>query len=198
MAADLHDGPLQIFIGFQMRLELIRKLMAKDMTAATDEIRQLKEICSNQVTEMRNFVRSMRPADEGMSLGASLSRLAELFQKDTGVEVNFSAGEIRDPAQNEISLELLQLVREALTNIHKHSGATRVAMTAARRDNRLEITIEDNGSGFPFAGNFSLDELDALRIGPVSIKRRIRTIRGDLSLDSEPGHGAKIEMRIPM
>ena len=89
-------------------------------------------------------------------------------------------------------------MREALTNIHKHSGATRVAMTAARRDNRLEITIEDNGSGFPFAGNCSLDELDALRIGPVSIKRRIRTIRGDLSLDSEPGHGAKIEMRIPM
>src|SRR5258706_4436757 len=51
IAADFHDGPLQSFISFQMRLEIIRKLLARDVEAASDELRQLQELCRNQVTE---------------------------------------------------------------------------------------------------------------------------------------------------
>ena len=90
IAADFHDGPLQSFISFQMRLEVIRKLLARDIEAGARELHQLQELCQSQVADLRSFVRSMRPADEGMGLAASLSRMAELFQRDTGIATTFS------------------------------------------------------------------------------------------------------------
>jgi len=198
IAADFHDGPMQSFISFQMRLEIVRKLLARDIEAGVEEVRQLQELCRSQVADLRSFVRSMRPVDEGMSLTASLSRMAELFQRDTGTTATFSSADIPDPGETEVSLEVLQIVRETLNNIQKHSGATRVAISAARQGPHLEIVVEDNGSGFPFAGVFTLDELELLRLGPVSVKRRVRMLGGELAIQSRPGGGAKLEIRVPV
>ena len=111
-----------------MRLEIVRKLLARDAEAAAEELRQLQDLCRNQLTELRSFVRSMRPVEEGISLSASLSRMVEQFQRDTGISATFSTAEFRDPDQTEVSLELLQIVRETLNNIHKHSGASQAAI----------------------------------------------------------------------
>lgn len=198
IAADFHDGPLQSFISFQMRLEVVRKLMGRDIDAAADELRQLQELCRNQVTELRSFVRSMRPVEEGVTLSASLSRMTEQFQRDTGIAATFASAEMIDPPQTEVSLELLQIVRETLNNIHKHSGASRVALTLGKTGQKLEVRAEDNGGGFPFSGVFSLEELELLRTGPVSIKRRVRMLGGEMMLDSRPGHGSSLEIRVPL
>lgn len=198
MAHDFHDGPLQSFISFQMRLEIIKKLMARDAAAAADELRQLQDLCRSQVGELRGFVRSMRPTDEGVSLNASLSRMLEQFQRETGISSTFMAGDFHDPAEVEISLELLQIVREALNNAHKHSGASRIAISIAKKDQRLEISAQDNGGGFPFSGSFNLEELELLRLGPVSIKRRVRMLGGEMQLESKPGQGASLQIRIPV
>ena len=67
-----------------------------------------------------------------------------------------------------------------------------------KREQRLEISAEDNGGGFPFSGSFSLEELELLRLGPVSIKRRVRMLGGELQLESKPGQGASLQIRIPV
>jgi len=198
IAHDFHDGPLQSFISFQMRLEIIKKLLARDVNAAAGELRQLQDLCRSQVSELRGFVRSMRPTDEGVSLSASLSRMVEQFQRETGISASFSASDFHDPAETEVSLELLQIVRETLNNIHKHSGASRLAISIGKREQRLEISAEDNGGGFPFSGSFNLEELELLRLGPVSIKRRVRMLGGEMQLDSKPGQGASLQIRIPV
>jgi two-component system NarL family sensor kinase len=198
IAADFHDGPLQSFISFQMRLEIIKKLMGRDPEAGLEELKQLQALCLSQVADLRSFVRSMRPVDEGMSLAASLNRMVEGFQRDTGIVATFAAGEFADPAATEVALEVLQIVRETLNNIQKHAGATRVAVSASRHNNRLDVVVEDNGGGFPFSGVFTLDELELLRQGPVSIKRRARMLNADLVVESRPAQGAKLEIRVPM
>ncbi|HVO99948.1 MAG TPA: sensor histidine kinase [Bryobacteraceae bacterium] len=198
MAHDFHDGPLQSFISFQMRLEIIKKLLTRDVDAATEELRQLQDLCKSQVSELRSFVRSMRPAEEGVTLSASLSRMVEQFQRDTGISATFTAGDFSDPGEVEVSLELLQIVRETLNNIHKHSGASRLAVSIDKRDQRIEISAEDNGGGFPFSGSFNLDELELLRLGPVSIKRRVRMLGGELLLESKPGQGSSLQIRVPV
>ena len=198
IAHDFHDGPLQSFISFQMRLEIIKKLLARDVDAAKEELRQLQDLGRTQVSELRGFVRSMRPTDEGVSLSASLSRMVEQFQRETGISSTFSATDFHDPAETEVSLELLQIIRETLNNIHKHSGASRLAISIGKREQRLEISAEDNGGGFPFSGSFNLDELELLRLGPVSIKRRVRMLGGEMQLDSKPGQGASLQIRIPV
>jgi len=196
IAADFHDGPLQSFISFQMRLEIIRKLLLRDQNAATEELVQLQDLCKSQVNELRSFVRSMRPVDVEGSLNATLRRVVEQFQKDSGIPASFVSAEFLEPAEPEVSLELLQIVREALYNVQKHSSATRVAVSIAKSDRALEIGIEDNGAGFPFSGKYTLDELELLRLGPMSIKRRVRTLGGDLLLDSKPGQGAGLKIRL--
>jgi signal transduction histidine kinase len=198
IAADFHDGPLQNFISFQMRLEILRKLLARDVETAAEELRQLQDLCRTQVAELRGFVRSMRPVDEGVSLRASLSRMVDQFQRDSGISASFTSAEFNDPANTEVSLELLQVVREILNNVQKHSGASRLVISIGRRGEKLEVKAEDNGGGFPFSGSFNLDELDLLRLGPVSIRRRVRSMNGEMQLESRPGQGSSLEIRVPV
>ena len=197
IAADFHDGPLQAFIGFLMRLELVRKLMTIDSETAMTELKQLQEIAKKQVNELRTFVRSMRPVEvEGSSFAASLSRLVEQFQKDTGINSTFMSGDYEEPGETETALELLQIVRESLNNVQKHSRATRVLVSVTKYGaGGLEITVDDNGAGFPFSGLYTIDEMDLMRLGPVSIKRRVRLMGGELLIDSRPGEGTSLKVR---
>ncbi len=98
----------------------------------------------------------------------------------------------------EATTDLLQVVREALHNVQKHSSASRVAVRMGRDNGHLSLTIEDDGKGFPFAGSFGLDELELLRLGPASIKRRVKSLNGELTVQSNPGHGSTIHVRVPL
>lgn len=199
IAADFHDGPLQSFISFQMRLEILRKIIERDPKAGLEELRQLQQLSKTQVTEIRTFVRSMRPLNvEGATLHASVRRVAEDFQKETGIPVTFLGNDANLPVAPEIISDIIQMVREALHNVQKHAGATRVAVAMEKAGKALEISIDDNGSGFHFSGVYNLDELDLLRLGPVSLKQRARSLNAELQLESRPGRGSSVRMRIPV
>ena len=62
---------------------------------------------------------------------------------------------------------------------------------------RWELVIDDDGQGFPFSGRLTLDQLDHTRRGPVVIKERVRAIGGQLTIDSNPEHGARLTVTIP-
>ena len=198
IGADFHDGPLQSFISFQMRLEIIRKLMKKDPEAALREVTQLQELGKSQVAELRAFIRNMQPVEvDEAGLAASMREVVRTFQRDTGITVELDASGLIDPDRPETATEVLQVVREALNNVRKHSKASQVNITAATEDGAIEIHLEDDGSGFPFSGRFTLEELEAARLGPKSIKRRIRTLGGQLTVNSRPSEGAELNIRIP-
>ena len=199
IAADFHDGPMQSFISFQMRLEIFRKILERDREAGLIELQELQELSKSQVREMRSYVRNMRPLDvDGASITAAARRLADEFQKESGIPVTFAGGERPFASPPEISADVIQLIREALNNVRKHSKATRVAVALQKVGKILEISIDDNGVGFHFSGAYTLDELDLLRMGPVSLKRRARALGAELLLESRPGHGAGLKMKVPI
>jgi signal transduction histidine kinase len=198
IAADFHDGPLQVLISFQMRLEILRKLLERDSAAGIEELGQLQKLSQTQVRELRAFVRSMRPTDPSANLLASARRVAEDFQKESGIPVTFIGAETPFSAAPEVCTDILQMIREALYNIRKHAGATRVAVAIEKIGKVLEISIDDNGRGFHFSGTYSLEELELLRLGPVSLKQRARSLNADLMLESRPGSGAGLKLRVPI
>ena len=199
VAQDFHDGPLQSVISFQMRTHLIRKLMDRDPTAAAQELDQLQDLARKQVTELRTFVNSMRPVEaDTASLTAAARRLVDDFQKESGVPVTFMAGNEPVRAPGKIGVDVLQIIREALHNIHKHAQATHVLFSLEKNDNHLMIGVNDNGKGFRFGGKYTLEELEVLRLGPNSIKQRMRSLGGDLLLESQPGHGTNLRLKIPL
>ena len=67
-----------------------------------------------------------------------------------------------------------------------------------QHEDKVILVVDDNGQGFSFAGRFTSDELDRLRLGPISIKERTRTIGGVLTVESNPGHGARVTVEIPV
>jgi signal transduction histidine kinase len=199
IASDFHDGPLQSFISMQMRLEILRKLLERDFSAGMEDLKQLQALAQSQVRDVRAFLHSMRPADvDGADMVAAARRTAESFQKESGIPVAFlgSNGPVGLP--REMSLEVLQMLREALHNVQKHAGATRVAVAMEKAPGGLEISVDDNGHGFVFSGAYSLEELELLRLGPASLKRRARSLNADMTLDSRPGRGVGLKFRVPL
>ena len=67
-----------------------------------------------------------------------------------------------------------------------------------RVERALEICVDDNGRGFPFSGAYNLEELELLRLGPASLKRRARSLNSQMILESHPGRGAGLKFRIPL
>jgi len=198
LAGDFHDGPLQGFIGLGMRLEVLRKMLERDPRSVRQELLELQDISKSQIAEMRAFLRGIRPvAVGGGGLTASLRQVVSEFQKDSGIAATFHSSDSPEAASAQASADIVQIVREALTNVQKHSRATRVATTVGRVGNSLEISAEDNGIGFPFGGSFNLDEQELLRIGPISIQKRVRTLNGQLTVESRPQRGSSIRVRIP-
>ena len=123
-----------------------------------------------------------------------LSDIVERFAD----ELHDVGGHFRRAREGAISADIIQAIREALNNVRKHSKATRVAVALEKVGKILEISIDDNGVGFHFSGAYTLDELDLLRMGPVSLKRRARSLGADLLLESRPGHGAGLKMKVPV
>jgi signal transduction histidine kinase len=199
IAADFHDGPLQSFISIQMRLEILRKVLDRDLNAGLEDLKELQRLAQTQVRDLRTFLHSMRPVDmDGANFVSTARRMAESFQKESGIPVTFLGTNSPVGLPQETTTEALQMLREALHNVQKHAGATRVAVSLEKGDRGLEIAVEDNGHGFPFAGSYTLEELELLRLGPASLKRRARSLNADLALESRPGRGAGLKFRIPL
>jgi signal transduction histidine kinase len=198
IASDFHDGPLQSFISLQMRLEILRKLLERDVQAGMEDLKQLQTLAQAQVRDLRVFLHSMRPVDVGGNVIAAARRAAESFQKESGIPVTFLGADAPVGLPQETTSEVLQMVREALHNVQKHAAATRVALVLEKTDRGLEISVEDNGHGFSFAGSYSLEELELLRLGPASLKRRARSLNAEMLLESRPGRGAGLKFRIPL
>ena len=199
LAADLHDGPLQSFISFQVRLEVLRKMMDKNIGTARVELEHLQELWRSQITELRAFLRGMRPVEvEADNLDASLRRAVELFKKDSGIPATFTSDGREVRMAPEAAVEILQVLREALNNAQKHSKASRVAVAVEKTGKALALTVRDDGTGFPFSGAFNLAELDRLGMGPASIKQRVHKLSGELLVDSRPGRGAELRIRVPL
>ena len=199
IAADFHDGPLQSFISFQMRLEIIKKLMARDVAAAADELRAV----AGSVQEPGQRAARLRPQHASCRRWREPARLAQPH----GGSISARHRHRRDlferrPSRSRGNRSIARTAADRSRNAEQHSEAfrrdaygpigRRCAIIASR------FVSEDNGGGFPFSGAFTLDELELLRLGPVSIKRRVRMLGGELQLESRPGEGASMQIRIPV
>jgi len=199
IAHDFHDGPLQCFVGFQMRLQVLRKMMDRDPAKAISELEELQTLARDQGEEIRQFVKNMRPPEiDGAGLVPSIKKLVEGFERDSGISCTFVGSNTRATPKAEAATEILQIVREGLHNVQKHSQARHVTVGVGRDEDTFELSMEDDGKGFAFAGAYSLEELELLKRGPVTIRSRVRNLDGEMLLDSDPGHRATLKIRIPL
>ncbi len=199
IAHDFHDGPLQSFYSFELYLEVLQHWLERDPERAAKELAGLREAARSQALELREFVQNMRPVDvEGATLLTQIRALADDLQKTSKLTIRVMAASHRIRARRRLCREIYQIAREALNNVRKHAQASHAIVTLEQNSDSLVVTVDDDGRGFNFQGTYDLDELDDLRLGPISIKKRVRALRGQMTLESQPGLGSRLAIRIPL
>jgi signal transduction histidine kinase len=199
ISRDLHDGILQTLLSIEIQLDVLRRRVAAAPDQAVASLANLQQTVKNESAELRHMVTDMRPLRvQSADLVDLMSGFAERFRNEANLALDLLIDSVEVQAPDRVCRELFQIYREALNNIKKHAKASHVVVKLSQDDSRLVLVVDDNGDGFSFAGRFTGDELDRLRLGPISIKERTRTVGGVLTVESNPGHGARLTIEIPL
>ena len=200
ISRDLHDGTLQTLLSFQIQLDVLRrKLPQVPLEKVAQELDSLRGIVKSENDDLRRFVTEMRPVRiESADLREMMTGFAQRYRMESGVGLDLfiEEGDLRVP--DRICRELFQIYRESLNNIKKHANASHVVVKLGQDEAKVSLVVDDNGQGFSFTGRYSSEELDRLRLGPISIKERTRGMGGALTVESNPGHGARLTVEIPL
>ena len=197
-ARELHDGAIQSLIAVEMQIDVLRRQSGEHSPVVKTELGRIQKLLREEVLKLRELMQAMKSfeVDADRLLGF-ISDTVERFRRETGIAAEFvSELERVDLAQKQCR-ELARIVQESLVNVRKHSGAHHVLVRLALRAGNLQLTVEDDGRGFPFSGRLSNAELESTGKGPAVIRERVRLLAGELAIESTPGHGARLEVRIP-
>ena len=199
MSRELHDGVIQSLFSLQLRLETFRRRLLPALDAeraqALDVIQEQLRV---ELLNLRDVMNQLEPPDARSGRVLELmAQCVERFSRDTGIRARFLSELVDLHLAPRLCQELTRIVQEALVNIRKHSRASNVVVQFAERDGCWRLVIEDDGQGFDFEGRLGDRELSVRRAGPVVIRERVRTIGGSMTIESERGRGARLEVVIP-
>jgi signal transduction histidine kinase len=197
-ARELHDGAVQSLIAMEMQIDVLKRQAINNSSAVPDELSRIQKLMREEVLKLRELMQQMKSLDvDSRRIVAFLADTVERFQRETGISARFvcQVEELDMPQQ--ICRELARIVQEGLVNVRKHSGAKHVLVRLSADDGRWKVTLEDDGAGFPFSGTLSLEQMESQGKGPVVIKERVHLIAGELTIESNPGLGSRLEVSIP-
>ena len=199
ISRDLHDGILQTLLSIEIQLDVLRRRVAASPEQASASLANLQQTVKNESAELRHMVTDLRPLRvQSADLIDLMRGFAERYRNESPLALDLLIDSVELHAPDRVCREIFQIYREALNNIKKHAKASHVVVKLSQDDSRLVLVVDDNGEGFSFAGKFTGDELDRLRLGPISIKERTRTVGGVLTVESNPGHGARLTIEVPL
>jgi signal transduction histidine kinase len=199
ISRDLHDGILQTLLSVDMQLDVLRRKAQETPERVAAGLGALQQTMRNETAELRRMVTDMRPVGvESADLIELMRGFAERFRNESGLALDLLLDGAALEAPDRVCRDLFQIYREALHNVKKHAHATHVVVKMWQDDSQVTLIVDDNGHGFSFAGRFTGDELERLRLGPISIKERARSVGGMVTVESTPGHGARLTVEVPL
>lgn len=192
-ASALHDGALQLLTGAELQLERIRNDARKTRYAA--DLDQLKTTIKRVEDSLRNLLYNVSPAtiDMHMRLGDSIRDRAVALKSHTGIEPELDI-RLQDDLPDIVKAGVFKNIAEALSNVEKHSNATRVGVRAEVIDGGVSVAISDDGTGFVVEESLYLPG----HLGLIAMRERAQLAGGWYRLDSEPGTGTRITFWIPI
>jgi signal transduction histidine kinase len=191
LAREIHDTIAQDLTGLVLTAQRgLRELRLGNSAATEMQLGLLEENARNALTETRALVASGAAVGvDGGGLATALHRLAERFERETGiviaVEADDSAALDRDG-----EVVLLRCAQEALANVRKHSTASAAALTLEVREAQVNLSISDDGSGFDPAGQ-------STGFGLAGLRDRLALVRGTLAVTTSPGGGTTLVASLP-
>ncbi|GAB1542510.1 hypothetical protein NUACC21_51840 [Scytonema sp. NUACC21] len=191
IARDLHDSLGHALTALNFQLQTAMKLCKPDPNQAEEFLTEAHRLVKIATQEVRQSVGALRSdASQTQSLQMLIDFLVNDFQLTTGivptVEIDFA---IALPSQ--LVTPLYRIIQEALNNIRKYAMATEVQIHISTTPTDVYLMIEDNGRGF------NREEV-ATGYGLVGMQERVAVLQGHFNLDSQPGSGCRIGVKVPL
>jgi signal transduction histidine kinase len=198
IARNLHDSVQQVMAGIGLKLRAARTTAPegeqrdRELWALVEELVVYQQQLSGFIADLRE----PRATGGQLDLAAALNEIAAGIRRQWSVEVDVH-GDPLACIPGLLGDEVAHLLREAAANAVRHGKATKLVLAGEIADDCLLLTVRDNGSGFPEAGNFDHFTLAQNGLGPRSILERVESFRGTVDLVSSDT-GATVSILIPL
>jgi NarL family two-component system sensor histidine kinase LiaS len=185
IAREVHDAISQHLFGLRMIAAGMRRA-----DPGNQQAQAVERISEEALRDMQALLTELRPASlDGAGLASALQEICAAYHDRLGITVDVSLDDVTVPAPVEHAL--LRITQEACTNAVRHGNARRVAVSMRRQDGHVELAVRDTGTGFdptvPHAGS-----------GLAHIRDRVAELGGTVDIDSAPGNGAALTVRVPV
>jgi two-component system sensor histidine kinase DegS len=198
IACEIHDGLIQTLAGINFKMELCRELIFSDPTRCHEFLSEAKTQLKAAIEESRQVIFNLRPLYyESMRLVPALSAYLKSYETESHVRTEFHPTGEETALTPKVKIFLFRIVQEALSNVHKHAKAQRVAVTLKLTDQHARATIEDNGIGFEVEA-VSQDPTKWQSFGLKGFVERARLVGGTAKIESRKGHGTRVMVEIPI
>jgi signal transduction histidine kinase len=189
----LHDDALQLLTAAELQLERIRS--EANGSPQSVQLDQLKSTLGKVEDSLRRLLTTLSPEslELDLDLNEAIRERLESVRIQSGIETQFDLV-LPDQVPPAIQAIVVKNVAEALTNVEKHSHATRVFVSANETDDGIRVEIVDDGAGFVVAEAIHMPG----HMGLVAMKERAQLAGGRFQIESEPGAGTKVEIWVPL
>jgi len=198
VARELHDGAVQSLISVEMQVDVLRRRADHQPSDVVPELGRIQKLLREEVLKLRDLMQQMKPlAVDAKTLVPFLQDNVAKFQRETGISARFTCQETTIELLPKVCREVARIVQEGLVNVRKHSRAQHVVVQLRAASDSYHLVIQDDGNGFEFSGRLAQAELESQHKGPAVIRERVRSIEGELTVESVPGHGSRLDVMIP-
>jgi signal transduction histidine kinase len=189
-AREIHDTLAQGFTSVVMLAQAARARLRTDSEPVAAQLDAIERTARENLAEARAVVAAFSPvALDGTDLAGALRRLAARFSAETGVAVDVELGSAGIGLPRDREVVLLRAAQEALANVRRHADAGAVSIRLRVAEGTAQVEVSDDGSGF---------DPDAARgFGLSGMKDRVQDVGGDMDVETGPGRGTRIRVRVP-
>jgi len=196
ISRELHDQTGQHLSALLLGLKTLNKSAGNGQTSLNKSLRQLQDLTERLVEDAHHLAWELRPAAlDDLGLEMAISNYVEKWSERNSIMLDFHSSLNKCRLSPAVETAVYRIVQEALTNVAKHAQANRVSVMLEHRHDELLVIVEDNGRGFHPEVPLTVKEGGGL--GLVGIQERVALVAGKLDIESTPGSGATIAIRIP-
>jgi len=194
LARELHDDLTQQLAGLAIDTGNLEQQWPDAPEAVRARLGEMRDRIAALSTHVHSISRQLHPSIlDDLGLVSAVESECLLFSKREGIPVTFEPSNIPTTLPSDVALCLYRVTQESLRNIAKHAEAAEARISLQATGEEIVLSVGDSGAGFdPDEGR------SARGLGLGSMEERVRLIHGRLSIDSEPGRGTIIEVRVPL
>ncbi|MDP3761459.1 MAG: PAS domain S-box protein [Ramlibacter sp.] len=193
VARELHDELAQSLTALKMDTIWVRDNAAESPHAVTPKLAEMLAMLDRAVASTRRIAADLRPLMlDDLGLMPAIEWLVSNFSQRSGVATTLKADEeleLREP----FATAVFRIVQESLVNVGKHAAATEATVSIEQVGDAVELVVQDNGKGFVTSAPRKPQSL-----GLMGLRERAQLLKGTCSIDSAPGEGTRVSVRIPM